>query len=321
MSTTRQDHYTAIGMARIEMKRIGMVLIGLLGVIALSACSLASTSMSEATEAPSPAPPRDDIYVAVDGSGDYLMLEEAVAAAAPRATITLGPGSYRLVMGLEIGTSMALIGAGMDETEIVSGAPGHVINFSGSGSFEAEGITFRHDGEQMADVVVVDDGIGNFLGCRFTGAVYEEGKGNRAGLRFRGSSRGTVENCEASGNDNTGILVEQQAQPELSGNICSDNVVVGIGYMDLGSGLASENECTGNRIGIGVAVEAKPTLERNRCNDNDYGIAYVENGGGKGYGNECSRNKIGITVGASSTAELYDNTCRGNTEEDIRDSR
>jgi len=91
--------------------------------------------------------------------------------------------------------------------------------------------------------------------------------------------------------------------------------------MDLGRGLASENECTGNRIGIGVAVEAMPTLERNLCNDNDYGIAYVENGGGKGYANTCSRNKVGISVGASSTAELSDNDCRDNSEEDIRDSR
>lgn len=309
------------------MKRTWIVLIGLLCVIALSACGAGAPSTSEATktmevtEAPSSAAPRDDIFVAVDGSGDYLTLEEAVAAAAPRATITLGPGTYRLVRALQIDTSMTFLGAGMDETEIVSGAPGYVISFNGSGSFAAEGITFRHDGTQMADVLVIEQGTGDFRDCRFTGAIYEEGKGNQAGLRFTGASRGTVADCEASGNDNTGILVEQQAQPELRGNTCSDNAVVGIGYMDLGRGMASENECSGNRIGIAVAVEAKPTLERNTCQDNDYGIAYVENGGGEGYGNICIRNKIGITVGASSTAELYDNDCRDNSEEDIRDSR
>lgn len=311
-------------MMRIERKRTSALmatLLGLLAAVALSACTAAPTAMPEPTGTAPSVSPRQDIYVAVDGSGDYLSLEEAVAAAAPGATITLGPGTYRLVWGLEIATSMTLVGAGMDETEIVSGAPSHVINFSGSGSFGAEAITFRHDGTQMADVVVIESGTGKFLDCRFSGAVYEEGKGNRAGLRFKGSSRGRVENCEATGNDNTGILVEQQAQPELRGNACSDNGVVGIGYMDLGGGLASENECTGNKIGIGVAVEAKPTLERNICNENDYGIAYVENGGGQGYGNICSRNKVGISVGASSTARLSDNDCRDNSEEDIRDSR
>jgi parallel beta-helix repeat protein len=294
-----------------------VLLIGLFCMIVVSACG---TSQA-VTETPKIDPPSGEIQVAVDGSGDYATLEMAVAAAEPGAMITLGPGEYRLITGLEIDTSMTLIGAGMDATEIVSGAPGYVINFLGSGSFAAEGITFRHDGKQVADVVVIDRGRGDFSKCRFTGAVYEEGKGNRAGLRFRGSSRGTVEDSVVSENDNSGILVEQQAQPELRRNTCSNNVMVGIGYVDLARGLASENECTGNAIGIGLTMEARPTLERNRCNDNDYGIAYLENSGGESYGNECLRNQIGIAVGGSSTVQLGDNDCRDNSEEDIRDSR
>jgi len=311
----------------LKVKSLGLGILIIVSIGALASACASSPGMSEVSETPAVSPepteerPRDEIYVAVDGSGDYPAFEQALAAAASRATITLGPGSYRLIYGLEIDKALRIVGAGMDETEIVSGAPGHVVNFTGSGTFAAEGITFRHDGNQTADVVVIQKGTGEFFECRFTGAIYEEGTGNRAGLRFKGSSRGLAENCHASNNDNTGILVEQQAQPDLKGNICSDNAVVGIGYMDLGRGLASENECTGNSIGIGVAVEARPTLERNRCNDNDYGIAYVENGGGQGYENECSRNKVGISVGASSTAELFDNDCRDNSEEDIRDSR
>jgi parallel beta-helix repeat protein len=295
----------------------GVLLIGLFSMVVVSACG----SSPSVTEAPTVDPPRDEISVAVDGSGDYSTLEEALAAAQPRATITLGPGEYRLIRGLEIDTSLTLIGAGMDGTEIVSGWPGHVVKFTGSGSFAAEGITFRHDGRQAADVVVIDQGSADFSKCRFTGAVYEEGEGNRAGLRFKGSSRGTVEDSVISENDNSGILVEQQAKPELKRNVCSNNVMVGIGYMDLARGVASENECTGNAIGIAVAVEARPTLENNKCNENDYGIAYLENGGGESYGNECLRNKIGIVVGPSSTAQLGDNDCRDNSEENIRDSR
>lgn len=308
-----------------EMKRNRIHLISLIALLAVSACGSAATPVPsptpEPTAEPSLVPKADDIYIAVDGSGDYPALEQAFRAAAPDATITLGPGEYRLIAGIEIPNSLNLVGAGVDETEIVSGGPGHVISFTGSGSFSAEGITFRHDGNLMADVVVIEGGTADFRGCRFTGALYEEGKGNRAGLRYKGQSRGTVEDCEAIGNDNTGILVEQQAQPDLLRNTCSDNAVVGIGYMDLGKGLVSENECTGNKIGIGVAVESRPTLEGNRCNDNDYGIAYVENGGGEAYGNECSRNIIGITVGGSSTARLSDNDCRDNSEVDIRDDR
>lgn len=320
-----------------KIRRLGISVVVLLGLF-ISACGAGRPAPSEtgspavsgspevsqsspASEDPTAVPPRDEIHVEVDGSGDYATLEQAVAAAAPRATITLGPGMYRSLRAMEIDTSLTLMGAGMDETEIVSGAPSHVIRFTGSGTFSAEGITFRHDGKEMADVVVIEDGTGHFFSCRFTGAIYEEGNGNRAGLRFRGNSRGTVENSVASGNDNTGILVENQAQPELRGNICSDNGLVGIGYMDLAKGLATENECTGNAIGIALAVESKPTLKRNRSNDNDYGIAYIDNAGGESYGNECMRNKIGITIGGSSTVELGENACRDNTEEDIRDSR
>jgi parallel beta-helix repeat protein len=318
-------------MWKVKIKTLSILLVVLLGLI-VAACGNPTstppvTSSPEATgsagvsEGQTADPPRDEIYVEAGGGGDYTMLEEAVAAAASRATITLGPGTYRLLRGLEIDTSLTLIGAGIDETEIVSGVPGHVIRFTGSGSFQAEGITFRHDGSEPADVVVIEEGTGRFSSCRFTGALYEEGKGNRAGIRFRGRSRGVVENSVASGNNNTGILVENQAQPELRGNICSDNGQVGIGYMDLARGLVSENECTGNVIGIALAVESEPTLERNKSNDNDYGIAYLDNAGGESYDNECMRNKIGITVGGSSTVRLGENDCRDNTEEDIRDSR
>jgi len=316
-------------MLTIRMKRLGMLVVVLLGIV-VSACGPASpavpeTGTPEVSEEPTVEAteerPRDEITVLVDGSGDYATVEAAVAAAAPRATITLGPGTYRLIRALDIETSLTLVGAGMDETEIVSGAPSHVIRFNGSGSFGGEGITFRHDGEQMADVVVIESGTGRFSNCRFTGAIYEEGEGNRAGLRFRGRSRGTVEDSVASGNDNTGFLVENQAEIELLRNNCSDNGSVGIGYMDLGKGVAIENECTGNQIGIALAVESRPTLERNRCNDNDYGIAYLDNAGGESFDNECMRNKVGISVGGSSTVELGENQCSDNTEEDIRDSR
>ncbi|MFO7741531.1 MAG: right-handed parallel beta-helix repeat-containing protein [Anaerolineae bacterium] len=308
-----------------RVERAGILVIAVLGIVA-AACGASggATSSDEPTplsEGATAAPLRDEIHVKVDGTGDYVTFEAAVAAAAPQATIRLGPGIYRLVNGLNIDRSLTLVGAGMDETEIVSGAPGHVIRFTGSGAFRAEGITFRHDGTATADVVVVDGGAGYFSACRFTGAVYEEGEGNRAGLRFRGTSRGTVENSVVSDNDNTGILVEQRAQPELRGNICSDNSAVGIGYMDLATGVASGNECTGNQIGIALAVEVGPTLERNLCNDNDYGIAYLENAGGRSYENECMRNRIGIAIGGSSTVQLGENFCRDNTEEDIRDSR
>jgi len=293
------------------------VAVCLLSLVAIWGCA----APPPATEVPTVEPPRDEIYVAVDGSGDYATLEEAVAASLPGATITLGPGEYRLIWGLGIKKALTLVGAGMDETIIVSGSPDYVMQFAGAGTFAAEGIAFRHDGGQVADVVVIEGGTGAFSRCSFSGATYVEGEGNKAGLRFSGTSGGSVEDSLVFGNANTGILVEEQARPELRRNTVRDNTMVGIGYKDLAQGVSSENTCTGHGIGIAVTVEARPTVEMNTCNDNDYGIAYLENGGGECRANECRRNKIGIVVGPSSTAELVDNDCRDNVEQDIRDDR
>jgi parallel beta-helix repeat protein len=295
------------------MRNVKAVLI-LVGVVILAACG-------PATPAATPTPSRDNVTVMSDGSGDYDLLEHAVAMVEPGATITLGPGTYRLVYGLEIDKSITLIGAGMDETEIVSGAEDYVVRFDRGGSFTAKDITFRHDGNMMADVVVVERGVVDISGCRFTGAIYVEGEGNRAGLRLRGATSGIVEDNVFEDNDNTGLLLENQVTPTLERNVCSDNAVVGIGYMGTARGAARENECTDNAIGIAVAVEARPTLERNVCNDNDYGIAYLENGSGQAIENQCMRNKIGLVVDASASPEMVDNDCRDNTEEDIQDRR
>ena len=273
------------------------------------------------TPDPTPTPPTDTIRVEVDGSGDYATLEEAVAAVAQRGTITLGAGSYRLVYGLEIDKSFTLIGAGMDESEIVSGAGDYVVRFAGSGTFAAQDITFRHDGTQMADVVQVESGSVDFSRCRFTGAIYVEDEGNRAGLRFLHTSGGVVRESEFIDNDNSGVMVEGQADPILEKNLFSGNGIVGIGYMGNQGGIARENECTGNAIGIAVALESVPTVERNICNENDYGMAYWDSAGGKNSQNECSRNKIGIVVKASANPALADNDCRDNSEEDIQDLR
>ncbi len=296
------------------MRTIKGLLTFLLGVTVLAACG-------PSTPTATPTPSRDNVTVMTDGSGDYDLLEQAVAMVEPGATITLGPGTYRLVYGLEIDKSIALIGAGMDETEIVSGAEDYVVRFDRGGSFTAEGITFRHDGNMMADVVVIERGVVDISDCRFTGAVYVEGKGNRAGLRLRGTTSGVVADSVFEDNDNTGLLLENQVNPTVERNSCSDNAMVGIGYMGTAGGAARENECARNAIGIAVAVEAHPTLERNICNENDYGIAYLENGSGQASQNECMRNKIGLTIGTSASPELRDNDCRDNTEEDVRDRR
>jgi len=272
-----------------------------------------STPVPTSTPTPTPIPMR----VEADGSGDYPTLEEALQEAPEGAFIFLGPGTYHLESRLDVSNPLRLVGAGMDQTEIVSEAEGYVLRFSGDGPFDVEGITFRHEGEAVADTVVVQEGEVSFVRCRFTGAV--RGEDVRAGLRIQGSAAGVVQDCVAEENSGFGIVVGDQAQPTLEGNLCRENTRSGVIYTDSGGGVARQNECTDNGYhGISVNDQAEPTLEGNVCADNEQtGIGYFETGGGVARGNECTGNGVGIGVGEQAAPTLEENVCTGNGQAGI----
>lgn len=261
------------------------------------------------------------IRVDADDSNDSPRLVEAVRLAPDGATILLGPGTYRLAEPLDIRKPLRLVGTGMDETEIVSNVEGYAIRFSGKGPFAAEGITFRHAGTEMADVVVVQGGEVSFARCRFTGLFSEWGEDARVGLRLWGETTGIVRECMAVGNYAAGILVEGQSRPTLEGNICTDNGA-GIAYFENASGTAYQNKCLRNGEGISVNQHARPMLERNVCSDNTtFGIHYLGEAGGVICQNECARNWVGIFLTGSADPNMENNNCHGNAYEDVLDER
>jgi len=259
------------------------------------------------------------IQVKTDGTGDYPTLAEAIHSAPEGGTIRLDPGVYRLAEPLVIDKPIHLLGAGMDQTEIVSDGEDYVVRFSGDGPFIVEDITFRHEGDMVADVVVVDGGEISFTRCRFTGAV-QPILGESAGLRLKGDTMGTVRECLADGNDSTGIRVEDQAEPTLEENKAMNNTEVGIAYFDESGGVARRNECISNGFhGIGVGERARPTLEENMCTGNEQsGITYFGSASGMARGNWCSDNgKHGIYVGEQAQPTLEENICTNNEQAGI----
>jgi parallel beta-helix repeat protein len=284
------------------------------------------------TGTPTPTPGPVTVRVAPDGSGDYPSLGAAIEVVSERSTLILDPGAYRLAEPLDIHKSLYLVGAGMDQTEIVSEAEEYVVRFSGDGSFSAEDLTFRHQGEAAADVVIVQGGEATFTRCRFTGAAYVEGERGGSGLQLEGLTTGLVQDCVAEGNGTVGIFIGDQAQATLEANTCSDN---GIGIIcgNRASGVARQNQCTGNQIGIGIANqaqvtleenvfsdngtgifimdEAQPTLEENICSDNESaGISYFDNAGGVARQNRTTGNGIfDITVLGQAHPTLERNVC------------
>jgi parallel beta-helix repeat protein len=285
------------------------------------------------------------VSVAPDGSGDYTSLETALAEVPAGSTIILEAGTFLLTQPLSVTKAITLVGAGMDRTNMVSGAEDYVVRFGGDGPFRAQGITFRHQGDIRARAVGVKGGVIDFTQCRFTGAVWDENEdfgGN--GLNLRRNTTGRVQECRVEGNDLHGIAVKEQAEVELVRNVCSDNGGVGIrfsgssggtarqnectgngecgiSYFDQSGGTARGNECTGNILhGISIEGQAQPVLEENICTGNEYsGIDYFENAGGTARGNECSDNgRHGFGVHDQAHTTLEGNVCRNNEEAGIR---
>lgn len=291
------------------------------------------TPVPTSTPTPTPMPGPVTVRLSPDGTGDYPSLEAAVDAVTAESTLILAPGTYRLMESLDIRQPLRLVGMGMDQTEIVSEAEGYVVRFSGDGPFTAEDLTFRHEGEAMADVVVVEGGEVDFARCRFTEAVSVEGEGLRGGLQLARSTTGLVQDCVAEGNKGVGILVEDRAQVTLVGNVCSDNEVagiyirdqaqpileensfsdneIGIAYSDDAGGVARQNQCMDNRFGIFVGDQAQPTLEENACSDNESsGIAYADDSGGVARRNQVKRNGFAdIAVVEQAHPILEQNVC------------
>jgi parallel beta-helix repeat protein len=246
------------------------------------------------------------IYLKADGSGDYPTLEKAVQHIAEGGTITLGAGTYRLSQPLEINKPISLIGAGMDQTIVVTTTEYYVISFNGEGSFVLQGLTAQLVGGGKANVVQIKNGDINFSDCRFTG----DGN-NGPGLLVLANAKGTVKNCESINNGMHGFSIQDQAHVILENNKCTNNEEGGIGFFNNAQGTARQNECTGNKHGIYVADQARADLEENITSDNqEIGIFYSDNTSGTARLNECSRNgNSGIWVTDQAKVTLEENTC------------
>lgn len=258
---------------------------------------------------------RPTIRVEADGSTvEYRSLEDALNQVPDGGRIVLGSGTYRLKRPLDISRPVTLVGAGMDQTEITCKARGYMIGYEADGLFAAEGITFRHEGESWASVVLVLEGEVSFVGCRFAGAVFSDEEGAGSGLHLDGGVSGVVRESVAEKNE-MGIFVVGQAQVTLEANTCKDNAV-GIIFIENAGGTVRSNDCSGNSTaGIGVGEQANPTLEGNTCNGSPFGVGILVIGYSSATvrDNECSGNAVGIGVGEQAQPRLERNYCQGNT--------
>jgi hypothetical protein len=194
-------------------------------------------------------------------------LAAAVHDAGPRAEIRLAAGTYRLEESLVLLRDTTLIGAGSDATFIVSSAPGAAVLNLGDGHFAAEGISFTHDGQDPASVLVLATGGYDLFAVSLTGGVADDTLSSGFGLVLGGgpaASEGDrterLEDVIATGNGAGGIVVAGDRAPVMTGLGIYDNVGCGICWVAASGGSLADSTITGNVTGVSVADSATPTV-------------------------------------------------------------
>jgi parallel beta-helix repeat protein len=267
------------------------------------------------------------------GPPPYLIIEVSTVAellgAIDRSevdsTIQLSGGTYVLEQPLHINKSLTLLGAGKDSTQLVCSAFGEVVRIDGSLRFAAKDITFRHEGNQSADVIRIFAGASSFERCCFTGAAFDDtdvttGSGldetdvpASSGLHLRGTATCTVIECEAIDNYNAGLLAVEASQMQVHSSTCIGNTY-GLYYSDSASGTARKNFCLDNKLtGILITDEATPTIEANTCEHNKHAGIWIRNNVKLTIrNNTCCSNSTGISISENAAPIVDENVCRDN---------
>ena len=249
--------------------RIAMLVLA--GLIGLSGMSWAEVTV--------PAAPRT-ITVALDGSGDFTSIQEAVDSAKKGDTVFLKPGAYAQDLTIHSKDKIKLVGAGVDQVTMLGrddlvgvlhvgkwpyGATdieisGLTINEHGGhalGIFNGKGITLRNlrvkgmlFGQQVQDVRIEDCVIG---GSETTGVQFSDSQAllvgnvihdNDHGVNIAGKSDVRLERNVIFRSLFEAVVVNDKAKASLVGNTLVKN---GGGAAFLG---ASQNEASGNVVGL-----------------------------------------------------------------------
>ncbi|HMZ56871.1 MAG TPA: pectinesterase family protein, partial [Nitrospira sp.] len=156
---------------------------------------------------------RAPLVVALDGSGQYRSIQEAVDAAKKGDTILIRPGAYPEDVTIHSKENVRLIGAGMDQVTILGRERVGVFHIGkwpyGATNIEISGITVNeHGGHAM--------GMFNGRGIHFHHARVK-------GMLFTQQVEDVrIEDCDIGGSETTGVQFAN-SQAVMRGNFVHDN--------------------------------------------------------------------------------------------------
>jgi hypothetical protein len=254
------------------------------------ACLLVGLSGMSWAEEPQVAAPRT-ITVALDGTGDFTSIQEAVDAAKKGDTVFLKPGAYAQDLTIHSKDKIKLIGAGVDKVTMLGREDLvgvlHVGKWPyGATDIEISGLTINEHG-------------GHALGI-FNGKGITLRNLHVKGMLFGQQVQDVrIEDCVIGGSETTGVQFSD-SQALLVGNVIHDN--------DHGVNIAGKSDVRLERNviirslfeAVVVNDKAKASLVGNTLVKNGGGVAFLGASQSDASGNVIGLNKVGFLVAPSS---------------------
>ena len=241
----------------------------------------------------SPASNPKTLVVALDGSGEFTSIQEAVDAAAKGDTVFLKPGRYEQDLTIHSKDQLKLIGAGQDKVVLTGREDLVGVLHVGKWPYGASNI-------EISDMTINEHGghaVGLFNG---RGVVLKRVTVN--GMLFSQQVEDArIEDCTIGGSETTGVQFAD-SQAVVIGNFIHDNDH-GVNVAGKSNVRLERNVITRSLFeAVVVNDKAKAVLVSNTLVKNGGGAAFLGHSQSDVSGNVVGLNRVGFLVAASSRA-------------------
>jgi len=243
---------------------------------------------------PTPTAPRT-ITVALDGSGDFTSIQEAVDSARKGDTVFLKPGSYPQDVTIHSKEQVKLVGAGVDRVTLLGHHERVGVLHVGKWPYGATDI-------EITGMTILDHG-GHAVGI-FNGKGIILRDVHVKGLLFGQEVHDVrIENCVIGESETTGVQFAD-SQAVLIGNLIHNNDY-GVNILGKSSVRLERNIITRNLYeAVIVGDLASATLVGNTVVKNGSGATFMGTSVGEASGNILAFNKLGFVISPSSKTTL-----------------
>lgn len=235
------------------------------------------------------------ITVALDGSGDFTSIQEAVDSAKKGDTVFIKPGRYQQDFTVHSKDQLKIVGAGQDKVTLVGRETIVGVLHVGKWPYGATNI-------EISDMTINDHG-GHAVGL-FNGKGVLLKRLTINGMLFSQQvEQARIEDCTVGGSETTGMQFAD-SQAVLVGNYIHNN--------DHGVNIAGKSKVQLDRNiitrslfeAVVVNDKAKAVLVGNTLVKNGGGVAFLGFSQGDVSGNVVGLNKVGFLIAQSSRATM-----------------